>query len=130
MVLLKPSNRKNALLLTLLFISVSISAQVYPGTNLRGQVQYFISNNNRYNDLPNATIDLYYSPEPNQFLFVAQTITNNNGFYFFYSIQPGNGNFFIQVNKAKNYQIVVNQIAYNNNKFNYNQFQDLPVLYY
>jgi hypothetical protein len=124
--------RKGKLFLLLLLIAgiSCVNAQQYPGTNLRGQIETFNAYYNNYYSLPNSVIDLYYSPSPNQFVFIAETITNVYGFYFFYSIQPGNGMFFIQVNKAKNYQIFVSQMNYYNNQYNYNQFQDVPILYY
>jgi len=106
-----------------------VSAQ-YSGTNLRGQIQFLNQTNNRHLPLSNATVDLYYSPSPDQFILVKETITNANGFYFLYAIQPGNGKFYIQVNKAKNYQLTVITISYNSNKYNYNQFQDVPIINY
>jgi len=119
------------LLVVVLFVLTlnSVYAQ-YPGTNLRGQVQFLSQNNKRYLPLPNATVDLYYSPSPDQFILVKETISNANGFYFFYAIQPGKGNFYIQVKKAKNYQLFVKNISYSHNKYNYNQFQDIPLINY
>jgi len=107
-----------------------ISRNVNAGTNIRGQVQYFNQYYQQYFPLVNAIVDLYYSPSPNQFVFVRQTITNNAGFYFFYGIQPSNTVFFIQINRAKNYQISVIPIQYYNNQYNYNQFLDIPILYF
>ncbi len=112
----------------LFFLAVNYAYAQYPGTNLRGQIQFLNPTNKRHLPLPNATVDLYYSPSPEQFILVKETITNANGFYFFYAVQPGKGNFYIQVNKAKNYQLTVKTIAYSGNKYNYNQFQDVPII--
>jgi len=114
----------------LFFLTVNCVYAQYPGTNLRGQIQFLNQKNNRHLPLPNATVDLYYSPSPDQFILVKETITNANGFYFFYAIKPGNGNFYIQVNKAKNYKLTVLTISYINNKYNYNQFQDVSIINY
>jgi len=114
----------------LLFLSANYVNAQSSGTNLRGQIQFLNQKTNRHLPLPNATVDLYYSPSPDQFILVKKTITNTNGFYFFYTIKPGKGNFYIQVNKAKNYQLTVKTISYSNNKYNYNQFQDVSIIYY
>ena len=55
----------------------------YSGTNLRGQIQYFNQYYNRYFPLTGAAVDLYYCPVPNQYILVSQSMTNQNGFYFF-----------------------------------------------
>lgn len=124
-------NRKSLFFIALIFLSINFAnAQQYPGTNLRGNIQFLNPYYNTYFPLPNAIVDLYYNPEPNQFIFIGQTMTNIYGYYYFYAIQPGNGNFYIQVNKAKNYQISVSSIIYYNNQYNQNQFQDIPILYY
>jgi hypothetical protein len=114
----------------LFFLTVNCIYAQYPGTNLRGKIQFLNKNNNHYSPLPNTTVDLYYSPSPDQFILIKKTITNANGFYFFYTIKPGNGNFYIQVNKEKNYQLAVKTTSYNNNKYNYNQFQDVSIINY
>lgn len=106
------------------------------GTNIRGQIQTFNSYYNTYFVLPNAVVDLYYNP-PNtsNFIFKSQTITNRDGFYFFYKVEPLNyytncGNYYLQVNRSKNYLIYVNVLIYTNYIYNFNQFQDIPILYY
>jgi len=100
----------------------------YSGTNLRGQIQYYNQYYNRYFPLSGAVVDLYYCPAPNQYILVTQTMTSEYGFYYFYAIRPGN--FYIQVNRIRNYQITVIMIRYFNNQYNYNQFQDIPILYF
>jgi hypothetical protein len=117
---------KTLFISALFFLTINQANAQYPGTNLRGQVQY--QKNNNYFPLQNAKVDLYFSPSPNQFELVKQTITNGNGFYFFYGIQVHKGEYYIQVNKAKNYQIFVSKISYTNNQYNYNQFQDVPII--
>jgi hypothetical protein len=127
----KLTKRNNLFFAVMIFLFINPGmVQQYPGTNLRGQIQFFNPYSNNYFPLPNAVVDLYYNPSPNQYIFIGQTITNIYGFYFFYAIPPGNGNFYIQVNKAKNYQIIVYYITYYNSQYNYNQFQDIPILFY
>ena len=116
--------------IALFFLTInSVSAQ-YPGTNLRGQIKYLNPSNSQYYPLANVLVKLYYNPSEGQYLYMGETITNNSGIYFFYRIQPGRGNFYIQVNRVKNYPILVLKITYNNNQYNRNQFQDIPILYY
>ena len=126
--------RSNNFILVVIFcLVINISkAQQYPGTNLRGQIQYFNPYQNSYYSLPNAVVDIYhYDIVLNKYDLLGTTITNGQGFYFLYSIQPQLlGSFYIQVNKSKNYQIVVGVINYFNNQYNYNQFWDIPILYY
>ncbi len=120
--------RKYLFIISILFLITDQLKAQYPGTNLRGQIQYHPSNR-QYFPLPNAIVDLYYyNQATNQYVFITETITNNYGFYFFYTIQPGI--YYIQVNKAKNYQILVTTINYYPYQYNYNQFQDIPILYY
>jgi hypothetical protein len=108
----------------------TLCAQNAQGTNIRGQVQFLSSASGKEEALSNATIDLYYAASPGNYTFVNQTVTNGFGFFYLYGINPGNGDFFIQVNKSKNYQIRVNPQAFSNGVYNKTEFQDLPVLHY
>ena len=123
-------NRKTSLFFVILVCIITYSGNIqnYPGTNIRGQILYFNQYNGIYYPLSNATVDLYYNPSPNVYKFVAETIANVKGFYFFYRVNPP-GNYFIQVNKAKNYQVSIGKIDYYN-YYNLYQFWNIPVLYY
>lgn len=90
------------------------------GTNLRGQVQ--LINNNTYRPYVGVGVCLYQFVN-NKWIQIACTVTNQNGYYFFYRIPPNN--YYIQVNWKNNYIVQVKNI--DNRSF---QFQDIPVLYY
>lgn len=122
--------KKYFVLIALFILTINNVSAQYPGTNLKGQIKYLDSNIKQHYPLGNAVVKLYNKSSEGKYVFMGETITNNNGFYFFYSIQPKNGEFYIQVNRTKNYQITVNQINYVNNKYNPNQFQDIPILNY
>lgn len=128
---MKRKYEKSCFLLTALFILTvsNISAQ-YPGTNLRGQIQYLNPKSNKYYPLSKASVKLFYNSSPGHFMYMGETITDSQGFYYFYSIKPGNGRFYILVNDEQTYKIAVQKITYINSRYNYNQFQDLPIQYY
>jgi len=112
------------LCLTISGITVNnLQAQQYPGTNLRGKVVTVDYYGNSY-PLAYATVDLYYFDyQYNQWVFVISTMSDAYGFYFINYILPGN--YVLQVNKSKNYNISVVQIDYR-----YYSYQDLPMLYF
>lgn len=95
--------------------------QVSP-TDLRGLVLTFNPTFQQWVPLQSASVDLYFW-NGQQWLLIAQTITDAYGYYFIRSIDP---NFYsIQINRMKNYNIQVIPIDRR-----YYSFQDLPVLYY
>ena len=69
-----------------------------------------------------ASIDLYVYAN-NQWILVANTMTDAYGFYYFRQIQPNN--YVVQVNRLKNYNITVVWIDYS--RYSY---QDIPILYF
>lgn len=76
------------------------------GANIKGQ----IITNDGSSDLPlvNTSVDLYlYDQAKNEWVVIAQTITNTSGSYFFYDIVPGK--YYLQVNQDKNFEITVPQ---------------------
>ncbi|WP_264536445.1 hypothetical protein [Flavobacterium sp. N1736] len=110
---------KNAIRLLLIILFLSINCRAQNAVNIRGQVQYYNISYNQYYTLPNAIVDLYV-PTPSGYRFLSQTITNGYGLYFFYHLLPGN--YLIQINRAKNYQI---QVFYPNS-----DFLDIPICFY
>lgn len=89
--------------------------------DIRGQIQTYSRFDSEYVALPNTSVDLYTYNNGN-WEIISQTLSNQDGYYFFYDIAPGN--YYIQVNKSKNYRISVTKAKTRK------QFQDLPVLYY
>lgn len=115
--------KKTLFILCLLFSSFYAHAQ-YGGTNTRGLIQTYDPYYRVYVPLHSATVDLYsYNYSTGQWQIVAHTVSNQNGFYFFYGLIPAT--YYVQVNRSKNYQIFVQWIDYQ-----YYQFQDLPIFYY
>jgi hypothetical protein len=96
----------------------------YPGTNIRGLVRAVNPYGRNYVSFPGAPVDLYAYYANSGWVKLAQTVTNQNGYYFFYRVQPGS--YYLQVNYLKNYQVSVVQIDYRQY-----QFQDMsPLNYY
>ncbi|MFH1853407.1 MAG: hypothetical protein ABIA75_13795 [Candidatus Neomarinimicrobiota bacterium] len=102
----------------------ALLAGQYPGTDIRGSI---VTHNPYYNiqvPLQYAEVDLYsFNPLTNQWILLAKTATNAHGFYFFHKLPVGN--YFIQVNRMKNYEIMVVMIDYT--RF---QFQDMPIFFF
>jgi hypothetical protein len=99
-------------------------AQEYQGTNIRGKVVYVNSINGVQTPLQNAPVELYnFNYSTNQWTVVKFTTTDYSGFYFIYGVMPGD--YYLQINKTKNYQIRVDTIDYRNC-----QFQDMHILYF
>ena len=101
-------------------ISISGYSQENNRTNIRGQV---ISVDGKYGEysLSSVYVDLYWY-NGKEWVTIDRAITDQDGYYFFYNVYPGE--YFIQVNGSKNYKISVYRI---DPKY---QFQDLPKLYY
>ena len=94
------------------------------GVNLRGQVRTIDPVSRSSVPLPKITVDLYNTePVSGRWLLIAASSTDENGFYYFNRIAPGN--YFIQLNKHRNYDIRVTTIDERKQTF-----LDLPVLNY
>ena len=104
-------------------VSVTYGQSEYPGTNTRGKVALNDKKKN-YPPLQHARIDLYHLyPGEAKWVRIAKTYTDDDGFYYFDNIKPDN--YTIQVNKDKNFNVTIDEIDYNEKKF-----QDLPIIYY
>ena len=115
--------KKIFLFTTWIFTSyIFISQQ--QGVNLRGQVRAVDPVNHSSVPLSQVAVNLYTKePADGNWRLIAASSTNENGFYYFNRITPGN--YFIQVNRRKNYDIRVKPIDQRRQ-----DFLDLPVLNY
>ena len=113
-----------ALLFLLILITCTFAYNAQsPGTNLRGKV-LTVNVYNQSFPLKYANIDLYFFQHQSQtWHLVTSTVTDAYGFYYLKNISPGN--YVVQVNKRKNYNI---NVVYMDPYSNY--YQDLQVLYY
>ncbi|HEY5967040.1 MAG TPA: hypothetical protein VIU35_03635 [Chitinophagaceae bacterium] len=109
------------LILLCLFINSQANSQNYPGTNVRGRVVTYYYQ--QQVPLTSAKVDLYFfdpSRAPGyQWVFIASTLTDAYGFYFFNGVNPNI--YTIWVNQVKSYNIQVLFIDYR-----YYSYQDLP----
>lgn len=113
---------KKALFIICFFLNSFGICQQYPGTNLRGQVLAPIYG--QWVPLGNARVDIYaFNPAVQQWQLLGTSFTDVNGFYFFRAVPIGN--YVLQVNQQKNYNIEVIFIDYN-----FYAYQDIPFLYF
>jgi len=114
--------KKKSLLFFLFFVCIvtSVNAQAYPGTNFRGQV--LTPSYGSLVAMRRANVSLFQY-QYNKWINIANSITNDYGFYFFYGVPVGD--YYLQINGHKNYPIRIIAIDYR-----YYQFQDIPVLYF
>jgi hypothetical protein len=112
---------KHLFIILCLFINSQVNSQNYPGTNVRGRVVTYYYQ--QQVPLTSAKVDLYFfdfSRAPGyQWVFIASTLTDAYGFYFFNGVNPNN--YTIWVNQVKSYNIQVSFIDYR-----YYSYQDLP----
>jgi len=115
---------KKLILIIAILCSQYVGAQNYTGTNIRGKIVTFNAYYNTMVPLQAAVVSLYlFNAYNNQWMLISETITNLEGFYFLYNVPVGN--YFLQVNRLKNYPISVVRIDYRQY-----QFQDIQVLIY
>ena len=115
--------KQTFIIIVLSFVATAIYAQQQM-VNLRGLVRIVDPVNGSAVPFPKISIDLYNKEKKNgNWQLVASSSTDESGFYYFNNI--GLGNYFIQVNKRKNYDIKVTPIDQKKQSF-----LDLPVLNY
>jgi hypothetical protein len=106
----------------LLFLNTALPQS--PVINLRGQIRTIDPATQATVAVPKITVDLYKKDHgAATWVLVATTISDQNGFYYFNRVATGN--YFIQINKRRNYDIVVVPIDERRQ-----QFLDLPLLIY
>jgi len=115
---------KKILLFTTWILTSHIYISQQQGVNLRGQVRAVDPVSRSPVPLSKVAVDLYTKEAANRsWRLIAASSTDENGFYYFNRITPGN--YFIQVNNRKNYDIRVTPIDQRRQ-----DFLDLPVLNY
>jgi hypothetical protein len=81
------SNQIRRIILGIAFIIVSTLPA--SATNMRGQLIRYNPNSGQYYPLSNVRVDIWVLNPNGQWITIAYTFTDANGFYFFYNIVPG-----------------------------------------